>query len=423
MRQYIVQCLLLFTIFSGAAHAGDGTCQLVQSEVCTDGPATKVIGGLNVTRPCWNYESIYQCLGQTYVDDCADLIAKGCNPISSECMLWAGNTQTLCQQYDVSYQCPVGGNQPITKLDCSGQQFCVGGSCFDTSFPADGDFAKTASYIELLRQAAHYMDPNSLTVFNGYDNRCKVKFFGLTNCCKKGSGGAMDWTNSYVSQLGGSLANAATSTYVYDALFASEAPSFVLDAFSSIWSSGASSGLAAFAAGDIAFEQFAELLVPGWGTVIVLAIQFSGILECDEKSKETAMKREARLCHSVGSYCSGQLNLIFTKVCYEKKETYCCYNSRLARIVNEQGRGQIAKGWGTPEGPSCSGYSITDLQKLDFSLMDLSEFYQEIKAKAPNIAGMQGKAAASTNTLTLPAGGVAKPIQSGGAGGGGYYAQ
>jgi hypothetical protein len=34
------------------ALAGDGTCSLA-SEVCVDGPSTKVIGGQPITRPCW----------------------------------------------------------------------------------------------------------------------------------------------------------------------------------------------------------------------------------------------------------------------------------------------------------------------------------------------------------------------------------
>jgi hypothetical protein len=38
--------------------------------------------------------------------------------------------------------------------------------------------------MEVQREAGKYVDPNSLVVFNGYDNRCRKKLFGLVNCCK-----------------------------------------------------------------------------------------------------------------------------------------------------------------------------------------------------------------------------------------------
>lgn len=61
----------------------------------------------------------------------------------------------------------------------------------------------------------------------------------------------------------------------------------------------------------------------------------------------------------------------------------------LARIVNEQGRGQISKGWGDARNPDCSGFSIAQLQSLDFARMDLSEFYASLVAKSPNLSAIQ----------------------------------
>jgi conjugal transfer mating pair stabilization protein TraN len=63
-----------------------------------------------------------------------------------------------------------------------------------------------------------------------------------------------------------------------------------------------------------------------------------------------------------------------------KKESYCCFNSRLARIINEAGRSQISKSWGGAKSPDCSGLTPEELQSLDFGQMDLTEFYAEIQA-------------------------------------------
>ena len=41
--------------------------------------------------------------------------------------------------------------------------------------------------------------------------------------------------------------------------------------------------------------------------------------------------------------------------------------------------------WGTPESPSCEGFTAQDLEKLDFSKLDLEEFYQDIYAKMENL--------------------------------------
>ena len=61
-------------------------------------------------------------------------------------------------------------------------------------------------------------------------------------------------------------------------------------------------------------------------------------------------------------------------------------NTKLGRIIQEQGRPQLkafsAIGWGTPKEPYCRGFTPEEFQALDFSKMDLSEYYAEIEARA-----------------------------------------
>jgi hypothetical protein len=80
-------------------------------------------------------------------------------------------------------------------------------------------------------------------------------------------------------------------------------------------------------------------------------------------------------CHYVGSYCSQKIKFIG---CVQKKKTYCCFGSPLARIIQEQGRPQIGKGWGDPKNPDCSGFTVDEFQKLDFSKIDFSEWINMI---------------------------------------------
>jgi conjugal transfer mating pair stabilization protein TraN len=108
----------------------------------------------------------------------------------------------------------------------------------------------------------------------------------------------------------------------------------------------------------------------------------------------TAIRKGQNLCHHVGTYCSSK----FLGACVESKEAHCCYNSRLARIVQQQGRAQIGKGWGSAEAPQCGGFTPEEFQRLDMSTMDLSEFIAEIQSKAVNT--IPGTNRAVTNVTT-----------------------
>lgn len=94
-----------------------------------------------------------------------------------------------------------------------------------------------------------------------------------------------------------------------------------------------------------------------------------------------AMRKGQNLCHFNSSYCSSQIPII--KTCIETTETYCCFNSRLARIINEGGRSQTGKGWG-----DCSGFTTDEFAMLDFSRIDMTEFTNEIMAnvKMPDVS-------------------------------------
>ena len=112
------------------------------------------------------------------------------------------------------------------------------------------------------------------------------------------------------------------------------------------------------------------------------------------------MKNDNRLCHGVGSYCSKRIPIIGQ--CVETTETYCCFNSRLARILNEQGRAQLGRAWGGAQSPDCSGFTIAQLQALDFSRMDLSEFYAEIAPTLPEVGTLQQQAQQRVNRYFAP---------------------
>ena len=68
------------------------------------------------------------------------------------------------------------------------------------------------------------------------------------------------------------------------------------------------------------------------------------------------------------------------------------------RLINEQGRLQIHRGWGNARAPQCVGFSVAELQRLDFSAMDFSAFYASLVPTLPDVPALQGG-----NSNRLPA--------------------
>jgi conjugal transfer mating pair stabilization protein TraN len=389
--------LALCLLASAPATAAD--CYQT-AETCVEGPETRNIGGYPVQRDCWRYRASYTCVSQNSTDDCQSLRDRGCSQVGSRCM--DTNPQGACMLYEQTWQCRVATGTTSTVTNCGGQQFCLDGRCFDTGYAPDADFARAVAGLEAQREAGHYLDPNTLEVFKGYDNRCRKKLFGLVNCCKRGGTvGSLFSTLNLITGAGGQAIGAVGSSYTYDALFTSDAPDLVIAGFETLFGAGGgSSALAGLIAGDLSVGSFVTSLVPGPWTIAMLAIQLSGLLSCEDAEQVLAMKRDNRLCHGVGSYCSARLPIIRT--CIETTETYCCFNSRLSRIINEQGRAQLGRGWGGAQGPDCSGFALAQLQALDFSRMDLTEFYAEIAPTLPNLGDLQQRAQQKVNSYFSP---------------------
>ncbi|NCP62693.1 MAG: conjugal transfer protein TraN [Alphaproteobacteria bacterium] len=111
----------------------------------------------------------------------------------------------------------------------------------------------------------------------------------------------------------------------------------------------------------------------GWGRSVGLG------QNCSEDEKNLKKERDANKCIRVGTYCSQKEDV--TKICLTKKTSFCCFGSKLAKIVHEQGRSQLGIGLGDAEHPDCRPFTVTELQNIDFSKIDLSELYSEIRAK------------------------------------------
>lgn len=105
---------------------------------------------------------------------------------------------------------------------------------------------------------------------------------------------------------------------------------------------------------------------------------------CDARDMEAALLKDGGNCVEIGSYCAERWPLVG---CVQRAEAHCCFNSKLARIIQEQGRMQLPAigGFGTPQAPNCRGFRPEEFQAIDFSKIDMSEYFEELTPRSQEV--------------------------------------
>ena len=111
-------------------------------------------------------------------------------------------------------------------------------------------------------------------------------------------------------------------------------------------------------------------------------LQQISLSTCQAEEVALAKQQKKGTAYYVGSYCSEDI----LGLCLKKTKSYCVFNSKLARIIHQQGRSQI-KGfdWGSSANANCRGFTIKELKNLDFSKIDLSEFFTDADGKCKRV--------------------------------------
>ncbi len=108
----------------------------------------------------------------------------------------------------------------------------------------------------------------------------------------------------------------------------------------------------------------------GWGVSTHLS-------QCSAEELNLSKNRSKNLCTYIGTYCAEKV----AGQCIRKKSSFCCFGSRLARIIHEQGRPQLGLRWGDAKHPQCRGFTADEISRIDFSKLDLSELYEELMSR------------------------------------------
>jgi hypothetical protein len=111
---------------------------------------------------------------------------------------------------------------------------------------------------------------------------------------------------------------------------------------------------------------------------------------CTKDEKFLAERRAKNLCVYVGKQ-NKQTMGVTTVV----KHHFCCWGSLLDKVIQVEGRKQLGINFGSGGSANCRGLTLEEIQRLDFSKMDFSEFIEDFKVrfvgkyKAPKAGDME----------------------------------
>lgn len=363
------------------------------------GNQTRVISGLQITRDPWRKLETYSCDVSNVVDTCA--VVRGCDQISTECGGRAPNGS--CSIEIRRYRCEdphPGAGEPVeTPIDQVGGEL-TGPAC-------DAEQSQSCE-----RTASVCTQPGGTRIINGVPTtadcwertdtyRCEAYSPPSSNCepkagCELTGKHCLEdvaddkcrtWENIYTCK----------TTKVEEETRTRCETNFCVGGLCSKQEDSPNSdmpdALAALMIGKQAgFDYERDMTIfngtamrcrkavlgfrncckdSGWGVDM-------GLTQCSQEEQTLMTRQEAKSVHYVGTYCSQKS---FFGVCLEKSMRYCAFEGTLAKIVHEQGRPQIGKGWGEPKNADCSGFTVDQFQQLDLTNVDFSEFTNDMMKK------------------------------------------
>ena len=363
------------------------------------------------------------------LDGSKDVCQTNATPSCPSGFTYSGSPIKICE---AAVSCPDGSYDP--DLDrCQGEDICPLGSqyacigepghsrcspntCFDRSAPGN-------EIAELPPEDKMYQDDGpvdeegnclgQIYIFSGKATRCRppgVTVGYLNDCCDNDAQALSDTKTgvsmarmasaikktyevaqvayySYQISTGAMTATAGAGGSVTVATLATGAATTLEGATASgvLAAQGAVAG-GATASGAVTsgLTAYAGALLNPVSIAIAVAVMVAMEIlmggGCDQKDIETALLNDSDYCHYLGRVCEKKWPAVG---CVQRAKRYCCFNSKMARIIHEQGRPQLKSfgpdgGWGDKKNPDCRGFTPEEFQQLDFAKIDLSEYFGDI---------------------------------------------
>ncbi|EJL6307335.1 conjugal transfer protein TraN [Vibrio cholerae] len=282
------------------------------------------------------------------------------------------SSKNTCEKRVNKNVCPLGNQYQCVPNGSS--SYCSPNKCVDKKDPANEE-AKDVDGNMLVddgKRNDQGLCLDQVYIYNGRGQRCLKSGIetAFQNCCKDKGKVFQDGAGAY-SSIG-------TASQTISGLYSVAEMAYVT--YSAQTAAGVSSAFAAELAASAAQQQ---LLIAFDPTTIAISVAMHFVMEwvmnaCDQMDMETAMAHSSGYCVEVGEYCKKKIKFIG---CVQKARSFCCFNSKLARIIQEQGRPQLTtvNGFGTPSEPNCRGFTPEEFQRIDFAKIDLGEYIEELQ--------------------------------------------
>ena len=377
------------------------SCQEAQ-KVCLEGPETRIVNGQPIYKDCWRYEVRLVCENDQNLSTCEALENdKNCQWISSTCL--SMKPDGTCDWSTKTYSCIVTPDQTVSEERCT-QTVCQFGLCTGKDDAPNTQLGDTLTKLELARQAAVYGDYENLRFFSGEANTCRNKLGGVSCCRGKVRGNT---TNSaklnasyiFAKDVAQETIKTLGSAFVNDVLANHDELAQIMTKLYGEASAGAYSpnlsyyGLSvSYGANGLSFNFSPTTFF----AMIALEVA-TDYLSCTQEEQALQLKRGSDLCHYIGSTCT-EYNL---GRCQTKTEVHCCFNSGLARLVQEAAHEQLGLSWGTPSAPSCTGLSAHEFAQVDLGKVNLDELLAVMSqsAKTPDVHRVKIRAQKRQSTI------------------------
>lgn len=399
MNKFLILFLLVLPLQLSASEI----CE-ISSKICEEGAETRVIDGVDVYNDCWKYKNIYSCYQEDqYIDHCEILKNYSCTQYSSqECILLNQNNQ--CETYQTLYSC-----SELLDIQNEGVNFVevvreITSDYLDTSscdvYTSDANcsiianecvepeeereiegllvFKECWKYLESYECRADELSNNC----ESYEENCT---FESKQCLVETDNQCSHYERIYTCN--------ETSEYQDQSLICVSQSYCINDDCAETGYDGDTGFVEAITQLNVVSQAGEELdaeeitIFNGQNqTCQKQALSYNScctnegigqdleLTSC--KSEELALieKRKEKQCRFIGGYCSKEK--LWT--CLEKTDSYCCYGSKIARVIQEQGRAQLGISWGSAQHPNCNGFTEDDFKRIDFSQVDLSELHEDV---------------------------------------------
>lgn len=98
--------------------------------------------------------------------------------------------------------------------------------------------------------------------------------------------------------------------------------------------------------------------------------------KCTKDEQTLIDMMSKKLCVYVGKQSTKKMSV--TTVI---KHRFCCFGNLLDKVIQIGGRKQLGRNFGSGSAPDCRGLTLEDIQRIDWNLVDFSEFIEDLKIK------------------------------------------